>query len=118
MKPDREKIRNMFDGCCAYCGKSLDKVFHIDHVKPIYRGYKNKPKHSGEDEEDNMFPACPRCNIWKRTWEVEDFRNEISLQIDRLRRDSAGFRLAEDFGIIEMVITPVVFWFEKYKPEP
>ena len=37
-KAEREKIRNMFDGCCAYCGKDLEKTFHVDHVIPIRRG--------------------------------------------------------------------------------
>ena len=115
MNPDREKIRNMFDGCCAYCGKPLDKTFHIDHIEPLFRGWKNKPDRAGEDTENNMFPACPRCNRWKATMTIERFRNEISKQAERLRRDSPGFRLAEDFMLIsEMKHHKVVFWFEKY----
>ena len=122
-KSDREKIRNMFDGCCAYCGKDLKKTFHVDHIKPIYRGrflsgdYREKRSDIiGKDEIDNMFPACPRCNIRKGTWTIEQFRKEISEQVNRLRLRSSQFRLAEDYGlIVDRSYTSVVFWFEKYK---
>ena len=115
-KSDREMIRNMFGGKCAYCGKHIDK-FEIDHVKPIYRDREEKPEHSGKDETDNCFPACKRCNRWKATLSVEMFREELSKQVERLRRDSAPFRLAEDYGLIveDRSFKPVVFWFENYK---
>lgn len=119
-KSDREKVRHMFGEKCAYCGKPLGKTFHVDHVKPIYRGlpdhYREKrPDIVGKDEIDNMFPACPRCNRWKSTLQLEQFRVELSLQIERLRRNSAQFRLSEDYGMITIVHSPIVFWFEKYR---
>lgn len=114
---DRKQLRELFGGKCAYCGKPLGKVFHADHVAPIYRGWtgSTRPKRAGEDVEENLFPACPRCNIRKSTLTVEYFRREIAMQIQRLRRDSSAFSLAEDFGIIEETGKPVVFWFEKYR---
>ena len=110
---NRDIIYSMFDGRCAYCGKMLDKHWHVDHVAPIYRGWNNKPDHAGEDRPDNLFPACPRCNLRKTVLSVEDFRREIVAQVERLRRDSAAFRLAEDFGLVRAMGYPVVFWFEK-----
>ena len=114
---ERKQLREMFGGKCAYCGKPLGKVFHADHVAPIYRGWTNseKPKRAGEDVDENLFPACPRCNIRKSTLSVEDFRAEIAMQLKRLRRDSSAFNLAEDFGIVSETGNPVVFWFEKYR---
>jgi hypothetical protein len=114
---DRIRLRDMFDGKCAYCGKPLGKIFHADHVAPIYRGWANvsRPKHAGIDCSENLFPACPRCNIRKATFSVEGFRYEISMQAKRLRRDSAAFNLAVDFGIISETGKPVEFWFEKYE---
>jgi hypothetical protein len=111
-------LREKFGGKCAYCGKPLDKTFHADHVAPIYRGWEGhaRPPSAGKDVEENLFPACPRCNIRKATFSVEEFRAEISMQLKRLRRDSAAFTLAEDFGIVSETGTPVVFWFEKYPP--
>jgi 5-methylcytosine-specific restriction endonuclease McrA len=119
-KSDREKIKNMFGGKCAYCGKNLEKTFHVDHVKPLLRGWNEEWKHrsirAGKDEIDNLFPACPRCNRWKSTWTIEEFRHEIEEQVNRLRLRSAPFRLAEDYGLIMVVDTnkPIVFWFEEY----
>lgn len=110
----REQIREMFGGKCAYCGCVLGKTFHVDHVAPIYRGWKDKPEQAGVDDADNLFPACPRCNLWKKTFSVDQFRGEIATQTERLRRDSAPFRLAEDFGMVETSGCSVVFWFEKY----
>lgn len=109
-------LREMFDGKCAYCGKPLGKIFHADHVSPVYRGWADasRPKHAGKDVEENLFPVCPRCNIRKATFSVEGFRYEIYMQLKRLRRASSAFNLAEDFGIIVETGKPVVFWFEKY----
>ena len=119
-KAEREKIRNMFDCKCAYCGKPLEKTFHVDHVKPIYRGlpddYREKRADIvGKDEIDNMVPSCPRCNRWKATLQLEKFREEISEQVNRLRRNSAPFRLAEDYGLVRETNNSVIFWFEVYE---
>lgn len=109
---DREAVRAMFGGRCAYCGKPLGERWHADHVAPIYRGWTDKPSHSGEDVESNIVPACPRCNLRKTTLSVEDFRREIAEQVERIRRDSPAFRLAEDFGLIAETGHLVGFYFE------
>ncbi|MCP4666002.1 MAG: HNH endonuclease, partial [Deltaproteobacteria bacterium] len=75
-----------------------------DHIKSFYNG--------GSCDLDNFFPACPRCNNWKRSLSVEGFRLEISKQTERLRLRVPGFRLAEDFGMIEASSRDFVFWFE------
>ena len=115
-KASRKKLREMFGGKCAYCGKPLSVLFHADHVAPIYRGRcdDEKPETAGKDTKENLFPSCPRCNNRKSTLSIEDFREHIRLQKERLRRDSSSFRLAEDFGIIKETDTPVVFFFEKF----
>lgn len=117
-KINRDKIRNLYDGRCAYCGKPLGDVFHIDHVKPIYRGWSENEStpNRGENTEDNMLPACKRCNLWKKTFSVEQFRQEIAAQVERIRRDSPGYRLAEDFGLVSTTGNEVSFWFERHKP--
>jgi len=67
---------------------------------------------SDVDDVANLNPSCERCNRWKQTYSIEQFRKEIELQVERLRRTQAGFRLAEDFGIIQERNTAVVFYFE------
>ncbi len=65
------------------------------------------------DTLENSNPSCHRCNIRKGSSDVETFRNEISLQIERLKRDSSAFRLAFDYGFIKIEDRPVEFYFEK-----
>lgn len=112
----RKRIRAKFGGKCAYCGQELKDTFHIDHVNPLYRGWiMGKPSWHGEDEESNLFPACPRCNLRKSALSIEAFRYEISAQVERLQRNSAAFRLAYDYNQIQKTGYDVVFWFEKHK---
>lgn len=115
----RDRIHSKFSGRCAYCGDPItQKQMHIDHLKPIFRGWGDShpfPEHGGTDTEDNMMPSCASCNIRKSTLSLEAFREEISLQLSRLRRDSTAFRLVERFGLIAETGKPVTFWFEKHK---
>ena len=116
MNARRQKVYDKLSGHCAYCGCILPiKGWHIDHIAPMYRNYKNKPPTAGYDELDNMFPSCARCNRWKKTFTIEQFREEIMSQPERLRRDSAPFRLAEDYGIVlcRDEMDRVSFYFER-----
>ena len=112
MQIDRNKIKNKFGGKCAYCGKDLDK-FHVDHVKPLYRN-NNRIFKEDRESEDNLFPACPRCNRWKNVFSLEQFRNDIECQLERLNRYNANYRLAKDYGFIQENNIKVVFLFERY----
>ena len=111
-KETRETVRAMYDGRCAYCGRELGDRWHVDHIDPLLRGWDGR---GGDDSIENMMPSCPRCNIWKHSFTVEQFREEIAKQPDRLRRNSAGFRLAEDFGLVKVleIEHKVVFYFER-----
>jgi 5-methylcytosine-specific restriction endonuclease McrA len=105
---DREQLRAMFGGRCAYCGRPLGAVFHADHMESRYRGGAS---------DGILFPACPRCNLRKGVFSIEEFRAEISDQVERLRRNSRQFALAEDFGLIQATGQEVSFWFERH-PAP
>ena len=115
----RETIRAKFGGKCAYCGKPLPtKGWHADHVIRVLRGWsiedREKAK-AGPDEIANLFPSCARCNLRKSGLTLQEFRSEIEAQVKRLRRDSAAFVLAEDFGqVVADPPIPVQFWFETY----
>lgn len=105
-KSVRIQVYNKCNGRCAYCGKELHGKFQVDHIKPTFRGWtdeemaRHKIGERGTDDIDNLLPACARCNKWKATWSIEQFRNEISLQIQRLNAFSSNYRLALDYGII------------------
>lgn len=121
---DRLAIKNKYNGRCAYCGVVLGKRFHIDHIFPQSKSHYlqsptmkelfnlDKLNISNVDDIANLNPSCGRCNRWKQTYSIEEFRKEIEAQAKRLRKYQAGFRLAEDFGIIQEINTAVIFYFE------
>lgn len=133
-KKQRAELRMKFGGRCAYCGCELpEKGWHADHVEAVYRKLeideqarqqgKWKLKQTGEcfrpqhDVFDNMFPACAPCNLFKSVFDVEEFRNQISMQAGRALKTSVNFRTAERFGLVQVIEKPVVFWFEQYQCE-
>lgn len=119
-KEIRVKVWNKFNKKCAYCGHSLEyKKMQVDHKVPLYRNdcdfelLRMKIKR-GTDDENNLYPSCSRCNRWKSTYDIESFRKEIELQIERLKRDSNQFRMALDFELITETENHVRFWFEHF----
>ena len=113
-KQQRQEVFEKTGGRCAYCGVKLPaKGWHLDHIKPVYRGHDHiNPAFRGLDTVENAFPACPRCNRWKSVMSVDEFRTEIGAQVKRLRRDSPAFRLADDYGQVARTGCAVVFYFE------
>lgn len=112
----RIQVYKKYDGHCAYCGCELNGKFQVDHIEPIYRGwnYTLIDKYNKKRIEDisNYNPSCARCNKWKSTWSIEEFRHEISMQIERLKRDSSSFRLSLDYSLIQETKKQVKFYFE------
>lgn len=117
-KKQREQVLAKTGGKCAYCGCHIEiGKMQVDHIVPLFRGHSAESLASykmvkGDDHIDNYNPACARCNKWKGTWTVEQFRREIGDQIERLNKYSANYRLAKSYGIIEETTKPVVFYFE------
>jgi len=93
-KEIRERVWNKYGRKCAYCGTELEyNKMQIDHIEPYWHNGTEEDctrwkVTKGEHEESNFNPSCARCNRWKGTFSIEAFRNEISLQVKRLKRDS------------------------------
>lgn len=119
MKVNRSEIWNKFGGRCAYCGvKVEEKKFQIDHIDPHWHNLtEEKAKKigvkKGTHEIENLNPSCARCNRWKSTWTIEQFREEIRLQVDRLNKYSSSYRMAKDYGLVVESKVDVKFYFEK-----
>ncbi len=117
-KKDRQTVFDKYGGKCAYCGCELQQGWHIDHIEPAYHNWSDEDvkrhlkQDRGENTIENYNPSCPRCNRWKGTRSIEQFRNEIYLQIERLERDSAAFRMARDYGLIKTTDMEVKFYYE------
>ncbi len=110
-KATRQRIYDKYHGHCAYCGAEIAlKGMHVDHLQPAMRHLIGA---HGSDDESNLMPSCARCNLWKRSYTLEEFRNEIYATIPRLRMRSPQYRLALDFHQIEELGEDVKFYFEK-----
>lgn len=130
-KKQRAELRQMFGGRCAYCGCELPETgWHADHAEPVMRVLEQdmqakekglfklkdtgKVWHADRDCAENLYPACAPCNLFKATFSIEMFREQIAAQAERARLYSVNFRTAERFGQIQVTNAPVVFWFERY----
>jgi 5-methylcytosine-specific restriction endonuclease McrA len=114
-KKEREKIKNLFGGKCAYCGTELGEKYHLDHIKPIRRNWWEDTSISPEnDVSENLYPACIPCNLNKGSLSPEDWRKKITHYRDvQLLRDSHVARHLNRFGIINFNPDDVVFYFEE-----
>lgn len=123
-KKQRQVVFAKSNGACWYCGCELPgKGWHADHVEPIRRFKSIKITDEGVkhintcdnphlDTVENMVPACRKCNLFKGVFSIEEFRKEITYQVERARDYSVNFRTAERFGLVEVNNKPVIFWFE------
>jgi uncharacterized protein (TIGR02646 family) len=111
VKIDRQKVYDKCDGHCAYCGVEITlKQMQVDHIRPHWHTFTEQ---EGSHDLDNLNPSCARCNKWKSTYSVEHFRKVVETSLDRLERDTPNFRLARDYGLIEVIEKPVIFYFEQ-----
>ena len=119
----RAEVLAKYGGRCAYCGKTPGKL-QVDHIEPIDRGSPGwEARAKSAENIGDLHPACARCNIWKHRMTLEMFRSEIEAQVERLRLRVAGFRIAEDFGLVYTASgdsghdNNVTFYFEEYDAE-
>jgi hypothetical protein len=128
-KAQREQVRMMFGGRCAYCGCELGDRWHADHIEPVMRRYRlqhveGDPRRSlrfvptGEvwnesaNRIDNFFPACVPCNIDKTVYPLEEWRQVLANRIRTLNNTSC-YRHAKRFGLVQETGAAIVFYFEK-----
>ena len=121
-KNQRESLRLMFGGLCAYCGQPLDERWHADHVEPVERklavregriiatGELWKPE---RDTMANLRPACAPCNIDKHTMSVEQWRRKLQDACNVLMRNQPTYRHARRFGLVTETGVQVQFHFER-----
>lgn len=115
-KADRLKVYDKYGGRCAYCGKSIDiKDMQVDHIRPK-RNWERCPNEKELDQIENLNPSCRRCNHYKRANSLELFRSLLKTMQSRLRNDYL-FKVAEDYGIVEVKPFDGVFYFEKQESE-
>lgn len=110
----RKAVLNKFGGKCAYYGHRLTmESLSIDHVNPLRRQEKDRSK-KGANNFSNYFPSCKSCNVSKYTLSIEDWRSEIALKLDRLKKDSSIYRLCLKFRFVKESRKKIVFHFETF----
>lgn len=112
-KIDRIKIYNKYAGHCAYCGVILNlKNMQVDHIIPKsnYHYYKEDGK---VNDLENLNPSCRRCNHYKRSLSLEQFRERINTIHERIVKIYIA-KVAIDFGIIKVQQWSNEFFFEWY----
>lgn len=111
---ERLLIYKKFNGHCAYCGRDITiKEMQIDHQVPLCTE-KIVQNLFGEDlvREENLFPACRRCNHYKRAATLEEYRMLLKTLHKRLSNDYR-VRVAIDYNIIKFKPFDGIFYFEK-----
>ncbi len=121
-KQQRETLRGMFGGLCAYCGKPLGDRWHADHVEHVERKLaringrvvSTQELHRPErDTIDNLMPACAPCNIDKHTHTLEGWRQKLKDACGVLARNQPTYRHALRFGLVQETGARIVFHFER-----
>ncbi|RZI79844.1 MAG: HNH endonuclease, partial [Rubrivivax sp.] len=109
-KSEREQVRLMCGGCCAYCGEPLGAKWHADHVEPVVRRSKyvrgvglvrtSECDWPERHRVDNFLPACVPCNLYKGVYSVDQFRRNLEDSINVLSRNQPTYRHARRFGLV------------------
>ena len=103
---ERMNVYQKYSGHCAYCGRPLElKDMQVDHIIPL--------AHGGADDFSNYMPSCRRCNHYKRASSLEGFRKLIEEIPHKLERDNYIYRVAIDYGLVEVDPHNIEFYFEK-----
>lgn len=119
-KPEREAVRQLYGGRCAYCGVELGARWCADHREAVYRGYGADGKTPLRPENhriDNMMPSCSPCNLDKAVFTIEQWRAKLQRSAEVLARNVSTYRHAVRFGQVVETGAPVLFYFERLAME-
>jgi len=117
-KEVRQIVYDKCGGHCAYCGCEITiKQMQVDHIQPHWHTLTEQQAqrsgiNKGSHEIENLNPSCARCNKWKGTFSLEQFRGVVETSLDRLERDTPNFRLARDYGLLTITKKTIIFYFE------
>lgn len=75
-KKTRLELYEKYNHRCGYCGCEIAyKDMQVDHLKPVYVHGEYLGDMDSEQLNDisNFIPACRQCNLYKSTFELEEF---------------------------------------------
>ena len=122
----RERIKQKYDGLCAYSGTPLEDDWQIDHMQPLIREPDGSYMFRNADQESNMVPCQRIINHYKGNWSLKDFRKYMLTLHERLaklpvnpyarrsiKRKQYLLKVASYFGITPEKPWSGVFYFEQ-----
>lgn len=116
-KTDRIKVHEKYNGHCAYCGKIIEyNDMQVDHIRPYREWIDALVEGENIDSLSNLNPSCKRCNHYKRSLNLEKFRNYIKTLHERIAKDYI-VKVGLDYGIVNISPFDGEFYFEKLESE-
>ncbi len=107
----RQKVHFKYCGKCAYCGKDVAyKDFQVDHI--ISQNRFHGRSRSKANDFENLNPSCRRCNHYKRSYTLEDFRHLMKTIHERIAKQYIN-KVAIDYDIITLNPFDGKFYFER-----
>jgi len=119
----RERIKQKYNGKCAYSGTELEWDWQIDHIKPVIRdSFCKVPLFKDADTEANCVPCQKAINQYKHAYELETFRGLLMTlhkrikptprTPERIARKKRLMKVAGYFGITAEKPFDGIFYFE------
>ena len=121
MKVNRQQIYEKYKDStgqnhCAYCGKVLKSIkdMQVDHIisKSQYRFIPRQDKFPINDIS-NLAPTCRRCNHYKRSESLENFRTFLLGNLHERLAKLYTVRVGIDYNIVKLIPWDKKFYFEK-----
>ena len=112
----RERVWNKFDQHCSYCGNHIEyKDMQVDHLISQNREHSTSNPIPIEviSSFENLMPSCRRCNHYKNTYSLEQFRTVMMTIQERIVKTYLA-KVALDYGIIEIKPFDGIFYFERF----
>lgn len=79
-KGTREQVRNKCNGNCAYCGNKLGEDWQVDHGISKCYWYMVSDNPKDVDHISNLYPACRKCNHYKRSHPIDAMKDLIGFR--------------------------------------
>lgn len=103
-------VYQKYGGRCAYCGRKIKyKDMQIDYADII-----SAIENAGENANELRMPCCNLCYFNKGYSNIEQFRDYLEREIDRLE-DFIEYKLASIYGFCEIKRKPIQFYFERFE---
>ena len=108
----REQVWNKYDKKCAYCGSVIEyKDMQVDHLTPQCLSH----FYTGINSFENLMPSCRRCNHYKNSYILEDFRELLKTLHERVEKNYIN-KVAIDYEIVRIFPFDGNFYFERINP--